>query len=60
MKTYYIQHGNTRKAKYWLRFHDGVNAHKDGSPFFDARTFRNKITLAAFVADLHSRGYSKA
>lgn len=58
-KTYYIDQ-RAGRVKYWVRFHDGAQTHKDGSPFFDARTFRNKPTLAAFVADLESQGYSAA
>lgn len=59
MKTYNIRH-NIGKVKYALFFHDGVKTHKDGSPFFDARTFRNKPTLAEFVAGLRAQGYVAA
>ena len=56
---YYIQFG-IGKVKYLVNFHDGVKTHRDGSPFFDARTFRNKRKLASFIADLEARGYCAA
>jgi len=45
------------KSKHVLNFHDGVKTHKDGSDFYDIRIFSNAKDLAAFVADLKSKGY---
>lgn len=44
-------------AKYLVSFHDGVKTHRDGSPFYDLRIFKNKRKQAAFIADLESQGY---
>jgi hypothetical protein len=44
-------------AKYLVSFHDGVKTHKDGSPFFDVRIFKNKKALALFVKSLKQSGY---
>lgn len=58
-KKFNIQH-NIGKAKYVVNHHDGHKTHNDGSPFFDIAIFRNKPTLAAFVAELRRTGYAEA
>jgi len=45
------------KSKYVVNFHDGEKTHKDGSPFFDMRIFKNKIEKNKFVKDLKSKGF---
>jgi hypothetical protein len=44
-------------SKYVVNFHDGEKTHKDGSPFFDIRIFKNKIEKDNFVKDLKSKGF---
>lgn len=56
MKQYSIWY-NIGKVKYAVFYHNGVKTHKDDSPFFDLRTFKNKKKLAAFVKQLQSEGY---
>lgn len=55
--TYSIQL-NVGRARYVVNFHDGKKAHRDGSPFFDVRTFSRKQRMDAFVRDLRRSGYS--
>jgi hypothetical protein len=40
-KKYKEQHG-IGKAKYTVSFYDGKKTHKDGSPFYDIKIFKNK------------------
>lgn len=56
MKQYNIQ-CNVGTVKYIVNFHDGVKTHKDGSPFFDVATFKNKVALTQFTNKLKSEGY---
>jgi len=58
-KLYYVQ-DNIGKAKYVVNFHDGIKTHDDGSPFYDVRTFRNRVERDQFVKELEARGYKKA
>lgn len=55
-KVYYVMQ-NVGTVKYLLNFHDGVKTHKDGSPFFDIATFKNKKLLNNRVKELHKEGY---
>lgn len=50
---------NIGKAKYVVNYHDGIQTHKDGSPFFGIAIFKNKKKLAAFVAQLLNSGYAE-
>lgn len=50
---------NIGKAKYVVNHHDGVKSHRDGSPFFDIATFKNKKARDKFCAGLSSQGYSE-
>jgi len=45
------------KTKYLVNFHDGKKTHKDGSPFFDMRTFSNKKDFQKFQKELEEKGY---
>jgi len=44
-------------TKYAVSFHDGRSKHRDGSDFFDIRTFKNKAKKDAFIKSLKQRGY---
>jgi len=57
-KTYKEQHG-IGKSKYTVSFHDGKKTHKDGSPFYDIKIFKNKKDLDAFIEDLKKKGYKE-
>jgi len=56
-KKRYYQQDRVGSAKYTISYHDGKKKHKDGSDFFDIKTFRNKKDLAKFVNTLHKSGY---
>ena len=58
MKEYYITH-NVGKVKYLLSFHNGNSFHKDGSKFFDIRSFKNKVKLKKFISELSKEGYKE-
>lgn len=45
------------KAKYVVNYHDGVDAHKDGSKFYNIATFSNKKDFKAFLDKLQREGY---
>jgi len=56
MKTFYTM-DNIGKAKYTVNFHDGVQTHKDGSPFFAIAIFKNKKKRNTFINNLINDGY---
>lgn len=58
MKTFY-QQDNIGKAKYTISFHDGIQTHKDGSPFFGIAIFHNKKKLNQFRSELINKGYKE-
>jgi hypothetical protein len=45
------------KSKYSISSHDGVKKHKDGSDFFDIKTFKNKVDLEKAIKDYTSKGF---
>lgn len=55
-KKYYPQY-NVGKAKYVMNFYDGEKTHKDGSEFYDMRTFTNKKDFIKFEKELIKDGY---
>ena len=55
-KNYYIMY-NVGKAKYLLNTHNGVDTHKDGSPFYGCEIFKNKKKLQARINELKGEGY---
>lgn len=63
----YLEHGkkvfyrmdNIGKAKYTINFHDGVQMHKDGSPFFGIAIFHNKVKMEKFIKKLIKEGYTE-
>jgi hypothetical protein len=58
MKTYYLQH-NIGTAKYAVSYHNGIDQHKDGSPFFGLRCFSNKKKLKSYIDGLKAEGYEE-
>ncbi len=56
MKRFNIRY-NVGKVKYVVNFHDGVKKHKDGSAFFDIKTFTNRMKLKEFIRELLLNGY---
>ena len=48
---------NVGNAKYVVNFHDGIKKHKDGSKFFDIRTFRALPGYKEFTKSLLRAGY---
>ncbi len=50
---------NIGRAKYTVSAHDGVQTHKDGSPFFDIEIFSNKKKRDAYIKKLVSEGYKE-
>lgn len=55
-KTFYRQ-DNIGRAKYTVSSHNGVDTHKDGSPFFGINIFSNKKKLKQFIDSLIADGY---
>ncbi len=56
MKIYYTQE-NIGKVRYVVNFYDGIQKHKDGSPFFGINTFKNKKKRDIFIKSLIMDGY---
>ncbi len=48
---------NVGKAKYTVSTHDGVQTHKDGSPFFGINIFKARKKMDKFVKNLIREGY---
>jgi len=48
---------NIGKAKYTISYHNGIDKHKDGSPFFGIYCFSNKIKFNARIKSLLDEGY---
>jgi hypothetical protein len=46
-------------TKHSVSFHNGEKTHKDGSPFFDLKTFKNKRLLTTFIKGLKPQGYTE-
>ena len=58
MKEYYLQ-TNIGNAKYVVNYFDGVKSHKDGSPFYDIKIYKNKKKEEAFIKELKRMGYKE-
>jgi len=56
MKTFY-QRNNIGSSKYTISFHNGIDKHKDNSPFFGIAIFKNKLKLNEFRKTLLLEGY---
>ena len=50
---------NIGKAKYTVSDHDGVQTHKDGSPFFGISIFKSKKKRQEFIDKLVKEGYKE-
>lgn len=55
-KRYYIMY-NIGKVKYLVNFHDGQKTYKDGSPFYDIKTFTSEVKMKKFRIELKKDGY---
>jgi len=55
-KSYYTM-DNIGNSKYSISFYDGKATHKDGSPFYDLRIFKNKKKYEASKKELQKQGY---
>jgi hypothetical protein len=47
------------KSKYVVNYYDGIKNHKDGSPFYDIKIFKNKVEKDEFVSELVNNGYKQ-
>ena len=50
---------NVGKSKYVINYHNGEKTHKDGSPFYDLATFKNKKDFDARKKALVGEGYKE-
>jgi hypothetical protein len=48
---------NIGTAKYTVNFHDGIQTHRDGNPFYDIRLFSSKKKRDTFIKELQDNGY---
>ena len=55
-KEYNVQM-NVGNAKYVVNYHDGIKTHKDGSPFYDIKIFKNKKKMELFLKELQRKLY---
>ena len=55
----FIINGQIGRSKYSISYHNGIDAHKDGSPFFGIYIFKNKKSLNSKIKDLLNDGYIK-
>ena len=56
--TFYIQK-NIGRSKYVLNYHDGIQTHKDNSPFFGIEIFSNIKKLNNRIKELRLLGYQE-
>lgn len=59
MNKLFYQQDNIGRAKYTISYHDGIQTHNDGSPFYSIRLFSNKKELAKFRSQLINQGYTE-
>jgi hypothetical protein len=55
----FYQMENVGKARYTVNMHDGVQTHRDGSPFYGIQIFSNKRAKDKFVRELKRHGYKE-
>lgn len=55
-KSFYTK-DNVGSSKYTINYYDGKDTHKDGSPFYGIKTFKNKKKYEKAISDLKSQGY---
>ncbi len=58
IKDYYEQYV-IGTVKHLVNYHNGISTHKDGSKFYDIKTFTNKKNLELFIKDLVKQGYKE-
>lgn len=58
MKEFYVQY-NIGKVKYAVSYHDGVQKHRDNSPFYGVEIFKNKKKMDMFIVGLEKEGYTE-
>ena len=59
MKKQYRYSPAIGKARHVVSSHDGVQTHKDGSPFFGIKICKNKRALAKHINQLRREGYTE-
>lgn len=59
MEKQFYTMNNVGKAKYTVNTHNGIDTHKDGSPFFGISIFKNKKKRDAYVSSLIKEGYKE-
>jgi len=55
-KSFYTQ-DNIGSSKYSINPYDGKSTHKDGSPFYGIKTFKNKVEYETAKQELIKKGY---
>lgn len=56
-KLFYERMDVGRRGNYTVNYHDGVQTHRDGSPFYGIAIFRNKRKKDQFIRSLLKQGY---
>lgn len=59
MKKLFYTQDNIGKAKYTISYHDGIQTHNDGSPFYGIKTFTNKRKYDTAIRELLKDGYTE-
>ena len=59
-KKYHVFPHQVGKTRNIVDFHDGVKKHKDGSEFWDMRSFSRKKDMESFVKELIAQGYRES
>lgn len=57
MSKLFYEMQNVGKARYVVNMHDGVQTHRDGSPFYGTAIFNNKRLKNRYVRELKRQGY---
>jgi hypothetical protein len=57
MKQYTVEIHQIGKVKYTIRFYDGKQTHKDGSPFWGIACFKSKKKMVEYEKGLIAKGY---
>ena len=54
----YYEMNNVGRARYTVSTYNGIDTHKDGSPFFGIAIFSNKKKKNKYVKELIKQGYT--
>lgn len=57
MQPNYYEQSNIGTCRYTVSYHDGHSTHRDGSPFYGIKIFRNRRAVGLFIRDLARQGY---